>query len=576
MIPKTGARAHALLANLPLAVLWPASRKGLAKRAPLGLVALLALSGASFPIVQHARAPEPWLATVTLGLDGRTGAAAATTLDLALREIRTSRVLGKAVDLLGLDRDPEFSGSASTGLGVALEILSGEGNGPADARRRAIRHLENNIALDRKPGATEAHLLVRASEPDKAMRIAEAIATVYASGSELTASIPPVASAEALEKLEKAQARLAEFTGASGTEKLSAALVLKSRMDGLDRHISALQAPAQPAAGSLEKASLKDVLDGRIPLAEIDPTLDDLRQTYVNTHLSANALAASLGPKHPRLLAARAEADLARRTFADQFARARKQAARAGEERAAKLKSLKAARNDLAKQIAATGIDVERHAQLSTAVRDARQAYDASATAAATGREPVFEASVPRPIEQPAETSLGWRAALGALAGSALALTVAAWRRHDRRHAVKPTETVPKTAPVEPVLDDIPFAPLPDIATPPAAEPARMQKATEHPAANSLALQLAAIRARHRSLVPANAASEPDAEPQPPRASRLGLDKVSPEDLPLIDKLRQVAPRVFADPAEEAEIERLRQELAELRSRVLRRAQGAA
>lgn len=562
------------------------------RRLPLKLVLLLALAGASFPVIQSVRQPEPWLASVTLGLDGRTGENATQAFELALREISTTQMLGRAVDLLGLERDPEYSGSASTGLGVALEILTGEGSGPADARRRAVQHLQQNIAVQRKPGSPEAKLLVRASDEGKAMRIAEAIATVYASGSELTGSIPAVGSAAASDRLQKAEAALADFTAKAGADKLSEALVLQSRISGLDRHIAEITETAGTGEGGLAKASLKDVLEGRAAQNLSDPQLEAARQSFLNATLAADALAVSLGPKHPRLVAAQTEVDSARRTLGDLLSRVKSRLTRQEQDRAANLKALKASRDTLARQIEATGVDLARHAELAGEAADARKAYDASSQAAASGKDTIFEASVPQPLDKPEQTYPVLRIVLGALAGTALALTLAAWwhqKRAGKPEEPRKTAPIPSSPAVRAAGDRVePAMTLPpvNIAALPAAKPSGEPLATpvriaeemvapRPPVAapqDEMLAKLSSIRERRRQHVVANI---PDPADLPPR-SKLGLERVAPEDLPLIDKLRQVAPHVFADPVEQAEIERLRLELAELRAKVLYRKVGAA
>ena len=363
---------------------------------------------------------------------------------------------------------------------------------------------------------------------------------------------------------------------------MAEALVLKSRMEGLDRHINEVSATATQPESALAKASLKDVLDGRVSLTDADPQLDVLRQSYLSARMAADALAVSLGPKHPRLLAAQSTAETARQALADQLTSAKKRLGQAEQDRTNSLKSLQTARADIARQIDATGIDLGRHEELSAEVAAARKAYDSSAEAAAAGREPVFEASVPQPVETAEQSLPLLRIGLGAAAGLALALTLAAWRRQSRAvpSAAETMKLAPHSEPtrrIEPEMvaakTSVAEAPAKPAVLPPVAETeasgAAKLAAAPLPHEESIVAKLQSIKARSRSHEPAN--TEPLAS-----GARLGLDHVAPEDLPLIDKLRQVAPHMFADPAEEAEIERLRQELADLRARVLTRKSNAA
>lgn len=561
---------------------------------PLKLFVVLALVGAIVPTIQMSREPEPWRASVTLGLDGRAGPKARETLDLALREIRTPQALGRAVDLLGLDRDPEFSGSASSALGVALEIVAGETSGPADARRRAIERLGEDIALEHEPGDPQATLLVRASEPEKAVRIAEAIATVYASGSELTGSISPAASEVARRQLQDAEAALAAFGQKVGADKLSTALVLASRISGLNNHIRSLSQVADAPDNALAKASLKDVMEGRMPASSGNADLDRLRQAFVNAKLMADSLSVSLGPKHPRLVAARSELESARQALSAELARVKKRLQKIAEGRGLNLKTLEAEKADLDRQLAATGIDLAAHAKLDDAVKAAREAYAASAELAAKDKETVLQASVPKPLDIPDALLPIWKILLGALAGTAIAAAFAAWRRLSGARGTDASPSgvrvfnedleTPKPAKhVEPSFapDWHPVAPpsAPRLRNRIAANAAFPTGAHSVPAGRDdvpptdigMQLRLDSIRARVRAL---DAANRPSKRALPCHVPN-GLDRIAPEDGPVIEKLRQVAPHMFADPVEDAEIERLRLELAELRERVIRKA-GAA
>lgn len=560
----------------------------------LKLLVVLALTGVSVAIIDTIRQPEPWRASVSLGLDGRSGPQAEQTLDFVLRDIRTPQALGRAVDLLNLDRDPEFSGSASTALGVALEIVAGETSGPADARRRAIERLQEDTALEHKPGDKQATLLVRASDRDKAMRIAEAIATVYASGSELTGSISPAASEAARKQLQEAEAALSAYGKKVGSDKLSTALVLASRISGLNNHIRSLPETADAPNNALAKASLEDVMEGRVSASSGKIDLNRLRQAFVNAKLTADSLSVSLGPKHPRLVSARSELESARQALSAELARVKKRLQKTEADRSRNLKTLEAEKADLERQLAATGIDLAAHAKLEDDLKAAREAYAASAELAAKGNKNVLVASVPKPLDTPDQSRPIREMVAGALAGTAVATAFVVWRRNPvKRGANTPPfavnsleddlETLEPAKHVEPSFDpDWNSGPRPtaprmqsrvaaNAAFVPLAEPIPQDRYNVPEAEGGMRVRLDAIRERVRALDAANCVQERAL----PRHMPYGLDRVAPEDRPLIDKLRQVAPQMFSEPIEDAEIERLRLELAQLRSRIIRKA-GAA
>ncbi len=412
--PVQGDRATAV----PAMALVP----GRLARTALLVVTLL---GAAIPAFLTIGTPPPFLARVELAPVAGTQLPP-DALRKAAGRLLARQSLGRAVDLLDLDKDPEFTGGKVTELKVALELLSGEGAEPTDARRKAITHLQNITTVIMGADKAHATLMVRAADTATSLRVAGALATVFAASDEVTGSIPDHRADEAMATVGKAAAALASFRDQVGAENLAKALDFRQRIALLSQQMAAEKAGRDDHARlALAAATLDDVLSGRVTGGSVAPELENLRQIYVSARLDAEQLAVSLGPKHPNLLAARHEAESARLVLAGQLQRAKRTILDAAEVKQKRMSALESARTALEHDLEGLGIDMSAHARLVAAVESAKQSYEAArATPEKTGQAR-FEASSASAMTQPLQHSLPLRMALGGLFGFGASLAFA-------------------------------------------------------------------------------------------------------------------------------------------------------
>lgn len=530
------------------------------RRSALALSLAAGLGCGLLPLAETLGREEPWMASVRLTVADSSGKITDQALAAARKQALSRDTAGRAVDLIGLDADPDYGASSPSGLEVAYEILAGDGGGSADARSRAIDAVLANLKLEASPDKQGLTLYVKSADSDKAVKIAEALATSYSAAGEITGSITPSADKIRQDTAAKAASDLAAYRSQIGPDKLATAEVMKKRIDELDRQIA--DRKAQVSAGTpgegLLKASLNDVLSGRVAGGIEDPALEQARQDYLTARMAYDQLAASLGPKHPRLLAARSDVEAARTALSTQFTRSKQQAARAEAEEKQALADLVKEWAATADKLKATGVDFARLATLEAAAEAAHSALDDITTGSIPKTLLHYSADQPKPIADTSDNLLWVKVFLSGLVGFAAVYGGFYFRK--RMLAV------------------------------PAGEDGRSdERPYEREAADEQEQRPSRFEPRHRHHRAANryfggdeadpAYEEDDAgfaSHRPPVWQARARRRV--DEVPTVEKLRRIAPHVFDDPHqdlvsdEEAEVERLRIELQALRQRVLTRA----
>lgn len=544
---------------------------------PWRLLLAMTVAGSCLPAIQFFRTPDPWMARVLLSERQIDAPYPSPGFDLAVTGLSSPASLGRAVDLLGLDKDAEFNGGKATALTVALELLNGEGAKGTDARNNAIAHLADLVRVERLSRPGNAALLIKASEQAKAEKIGEALAAVFTAPTDITGPVP-VSAGKALQAgLQKAEAELAAFQSAAGNEALADVLVTRSRLAGLADHIARLSAKADPAEDPLAKATIADVLSGRVSGGMPDAGVSSLLEAWQRAKLSYDTLAGSLGPKHPQLLAAKADVDEARAALTQGLARYKTATNRAAADRQNQLAALKQTKSELEATLASSGIDLQQYDRLSQAVEQQRQGVVEDRPSSRPRQEPILEASAVEPLAAPSTLALPLRMLLGGISGLGAALAFALAARTHRQPAVtRPVEAAPavSTETTQPVRERVRVEPPIMQGPDPILLPAR--KPQPNPAPVALKRQHVPANATDSGWVPGDALSVSDDDLVPLMPVRDGGVDRQDAGLSTVVKLRRVAPHVFDEPAEDADVQRLRQELADLRSRVLSRVHGSA
>ena len=419
--------------GVPLQVAIPVSHVPMPRRwvfgiGSIGLVIAASIAGAAIPTML---APSPLYMSQTLLHAEGEGRARQALLDVAAKRAVAPSALSDVVARLKLDRDPEFTGSRAGALGVAVDLLSGNGNA-SDAPSRAQAALRKGVAVGVDAPTGLLRLAVTTGDPVRSADIANrlAAATIYDAAVAQAAGTSPVGDTAAdfsRKELERSSAALAGFKAQYGEDRIAAALALQEQRQQLDGDIKAADLAVRGAkarVSAVKSATPASVLSGALPGDLASAALDDLRSRYSAAKTQLTQLSTQLGPRHPRLLAQQATVD-------DLAAGIRSQLQRLVVSSDAALKAALENQQALSARMTALSqrsidVDVTSLAQLQDAVAAAQSRYEADqqspAVAQPEARAPMTVVSQAVAAAAPLDSDLAGNQAIGFLGGLSLAL----------------------------------------------------------------------------------------------------------------------------------------------------------
>ncbi|MEO1746907.1 MAG: hypothetical protein AAFR13_10335, partial [Pseudomonadota bacterium] len=239
-----------------------------------------------------------------------------------------ARVLRQVVKNTYLDQDPEFNGTGDAGPGLLdgialIRSLFSNETSVDRSERVTLDNLRNALEAERSSSTFVLNFSATSRSPDKAALLANEHAKAFIDRQSAfesdTAASASSALSNRLETLETdlraAQARLADFRAAKnifgengdelGQDEVSS---LNSRL--IDARTETTQARSRAQAA--QRIDVSSVIRGAVPSDLTTPALTTFRAQYASLRQNEANLAASLGPRHPRLVNARASVEAAR------------------------------------------------------------------------------------------------------------------------------------------------------------------------------------------------------------------------------------------------------------------------
>ena len=252
------------------------------------------------------------------------------------RIIASESVLRRVVKSEHLDADPEFNGARpASSLRARLKALLGrKETGPSmPAAEAALRMLSKRLSVRRAKKTFVLEISVTSESPEKAARLANAVARAYiADQSAAKSSTARRINTLLTKRLDTLRAQVAEAEAKVEDFKRAHNIVAtkkgqlenEARLARLGEEL--VKARSRAAAAKAKYESIKAMLKAGNPAdasfeALNSPVISRLRGDYARISGQAASLAETLGPRHPRLLAAKAQAARIRKLIRNELTR---------------------------------------------------------------------------------------------------------------------------------------------------------------------------------------------------------------------------------------------------------------
>ncbi len=270
----------------------------------------LVLAGAAAPQLFGHDFTRKYAVETIIGVDaaGLSKTERQSAIEEAGKAVRSPANLDGMARMLDLTRDAEFSVAGPSAIGVVSDIMTGKAMTVSAAD--AVLRERLSSAFTATPDASGRRIVIAVETDDarKSTRIARAVAELYQRELSGAAVRSASAQAENLERaLQGADNAVAEALSKNGSQsQLRRAeeerLTLEQEIAALETNVTQLREDAKTVSGT----SPSDVLTKSLSSAFDYSGIDQMRQAHVDAKLLVDQLSASLGPRHPRLLAAQA------------------------------------------------------------------------------------------------------------------------------------------------------------------------------------------------------------------------------------------------------------------------------
>ena len=313
--------------------------------------------------------------------------AAVLQVESQVRVLTSDSVLRRVIATEGLDRDPEFAGPASPLRAVLAVIGVGSYSG-SDSTLAALTAFKRNVTVKRAERTYVVDVSVSSRVPEKAARIANAVAQAYLAEqtdvrSNAARQVSHSLSArltELQDHVRQAEERVEAFKARNNIVGASGMLVNEQQLTELNNQLGAARARTAQAKARLdqvESVQKSKVEVGAFPEAVQSQTITALRTQYAEVMRREAEQMTSLGDRHPAVIEIQAQAERLRRMIEEEVnrialsARSEYESARANEETLTRnLETLK--HNTIATNEAMVTLrELERDVQASRAVYEA-------------------------------------------------------------------------------------------------------------------------------------------------------------------------------------------------------------
>lgn len=292
-----------------------------------------------------------------------------------VRVLTSGTVLTKVVDKLSLDEDPEFNGTAGSGLDVRSFVRSlispdDKATGAVDNRHAlATTHLAEALTVERGGKTFVISVGAKTESAEKSALIANTMTEVFMqtygelqSGSAGRATDELNARLDEMRKsVEAAERKVETFKAENELIDPQGRLITDDEIQRVNDQLTAARSRTlelNARAASTRSLGIDSVLSGTLPEAINSPAITELRAQYAALTQEADRAAVRLGPRHPERLAVEAQLSGARERIATELRRVAasiqvelKRAVQLEQELAARLAQLKVRQGEVADEL---------------------------------------------------------------------------------------------------------------------------------------------------------------------------------------------------------------------------------
>lgn len=238
-----------------------------------------------------------------------------------LRVITSERVLREFIVREKLQDDPEFtdpSGLSAMVLGTINELL-GVKETREDPMLRALRTVQRRVSVRRTERSYIIDIFFEASTPDKAARLANALATTYlesdfAARNDLVRRVEQSLSArlaEQRDKVRRAEERVEAYKAENNIVSASGRLISEQQLLELNAQLGnarALSAELKARTDLIETARRNGADPASVAEAIQSPTIGQMRSQYLDIKRRQSDVMTLLGSRHPDVITLEAQA----------------------------------------------------------------------------------------------------------------------------------------------------------------------------------------------------------------------------------------------------------------------------
>lgn len=248
-------------------------------------------------------------------------------VDSQVQIVDSSPVLQAVVSNLDLADDPEFNGTSAGSIfgaiGMLRSLIGGKSQTASDYNNLAVQSLARVVDVYRGKKTFIVYVAVKTEDAEKSARIANEIVDVYIVKQQESQSalfertaVSFATQLEALRKdVEAAERRVEEYKAKFDLVDAGGNLISDEQIITLNQQLAQLRAQKveiQVKAESARQVDINALLTGTSPEILGSTTIGELRAEYASAKRTSDALATSLGPRHPQRIAAEQALDTAR------------------------------------------------------------------------------------------------------------------------------------------------------------------------------------------------------------------------------------------------------------------------